>query len=76
MNDVSLEDQAARYKQTSEKLQNAKKDVSDKRDEVSTIERELAALNDEINRQVHHACFMSCRTSPALGCSCGSSAAG
>ncbi len=67
MNDVSLEDQAARYKQTSEKLQNAKKDVSDKRDEVAAIERELAALNDDINRQVQHACCtMSCCAPPTV----------
>ena len=52
MNDFSLEEQATRYKQTSEKLQHAKATVNDKRDEVASIERELAALNDEINRQV------------------------
>ena len=59
MNDLSVEEQATRYKQTSEKLQHAKQTVNEKRDEVASIERELAALNDEINRQVEHASFSS-----------------
>ena len=62
MNDFSIEEQATRYKQTSEKLQHAKATVSQKRDEVASIERELAALNDDINRKVcaviTHCCYL------------------
>ena len=66
MNDISLEEQATRYKQTSEKLQHAKQNVNDKRDEVAAIERELAALNDDINRQVRQASCMFCSMLHAL----------
>jgi chromosome segregation ATPase len=52
MNEFSIEEQATRYKETSEKLQSAKRTVGEKRDEVTRIERELAALNEEINRSV------------------------
>ena len=54
MNEFSIEEQATRYKETSEKLQSAKRTVGEKRDEVSRIERELAALNEEINRSVRN----------------------
>lgn len=52
MREVEPEQARVAYKETSERLERAKKTAAVKRGEIDRLEREMAALNDEVSRKV------------------------